>query len=91
MNQTGHRKKIDLYKSGKQNKLKVCWGQKIKLPFPHDQTQLHHHKGLDEDQEGSYHPLEHLRKVASFSLRNAQCHMRKNQPNLLQRKNYNIR
>jgi hypothetical protein len=32
---------------------------KLKLPSPHDRTQLHHRKGQDEDQEGSCHQVGH--------------------------------
>ncbi|KAF1878227.1 hypothetical protein Lal_00046893 [Lupinus albus] len=36
-----------------------------KVPFQHDRTQSHYHKGPDEHQEGLYHPLEHQQRGVS--------------------------
>lgn len=60
--------------------------EEIDLPSPHGQIQLHHHKVLDECQEGLYHPQEHLRMATSSSLHTLLYHMRNNQPSHLFRK-----
>lgn len=52
----------------------------IQSPFPRDQIQSHHHKGLNGHQGDSYHQVGHQRKAAFSSLHTALCHMRNSLP-----------
>lgn len=63
----------------------------MKEPFPHDQTQLRHHKDPDEHLEGFCHLQELWRREAFSFPHNELYHMKNNQPNHLFGRNFIVK
>lgn len=71
-------------------RMTLKWGKKKKVPSPHGQTQLHHHKGLNACLLDFYHPWVPLR-MEFFSFPHIELyHMKNNQPSHLFMKDFII-